>query len=142
MVDVLNINDVIDIPVGEISFSAVRSSGAGGQNVNKVATAIHLRFDSAASPTLPDYVKERLVGLGDRRITPNGVVIIKAQEHRTQERNRQAAMDRLRELILNVLVEKKPRKPTKPSKRSLQKRIDGKRRRGDLKQSRSNIPDD
>ena len=142
MVDVLNINDVIDIPVGEISFSAVRSSGAGGQNVNKVATAIHLRFDSAASPTLPDYVKERLVGLGDRRITPNGVVIIKAQEHRTQERNRQAAMDRLRELILTVLVEKKPRKPTKPSKRSLQKRIDGKRRRGDLKQSRSNIPDD
>ena len=92
MVDVLNINDVIDIPVGEISFSAVRSSGAGGQNVNKVATAIHLRFDSAASPTLPDYVKERLVGLGDRRITPNGVVIIKAQEHRTQERNRQALL--------------------------------------------------
>jgi ribosome-associated protein len=142
MVDVLNINDVIDIPVGELSFNAVRSSGAGGQNVNKVATAIHLRFDSAASPALPDYVKERLVALGDRRITPNGVVIIKAQEHRTQERNRQAAMDRLRELILTVLVEKKPRKPTKPSKRSLQKRIDGKRRRGDLKQSRSNIPDD
>jgi ribosome-associated protein len=142
MVDVLSINDVIDIPLGEISFSAVRSSGAGGQNVNKVATAIHLRFDSAASPTLPDYVKERLVALGDRRITPSGVVIIKAQEHRTQERNRQAAMDRLRELILAVLVEKKPRKPTKPSKRSLQKRIDGKRRRGDLKQSRSNIPDD
>jgi ribosome-associated protein len=142
MVDVLNINDVIDIPLGEIGFSAVRSSGAGGQNVNKVATAIHLRFDSAASPALPDYVKERLVALGDRRITPSGVVIIKAQEHRTQERNRQAAMDRLRELILTAMVEKKPRKPTKPSKRSLQKRIDGKRRRGDLKQSRSNIPDD
>jgi ribosome-associated protein len=142
MVDVLKINDVIDIPVDEINFSAVRSSGAGGQNVNKVATAIHLRFDSAASPTLPDYVKERLVALGDRRITPNGVVIIKAREHRTQERNRQAAMERLRELILTVLVEKKRRRPTKPSRRSLQKRIDGKRRRGDLKQSRSNIPDD
>jgi ribosome-associated protein len=142
MVGVLNINDVIDIPVSEINFSAVRSSGAGGQNVNKVATAIHLRFDSGASPSLPDYVKQRLMALDDRRITPSGVVIIKAQEHRTQERNRQAAMDRLRELVLTVLIEKKPRKPTKPSKRSLQKRIDNKRRRGELKQSRSNIRDD
>jgi ribosome-associated protein len=142
MVDVLSITDAIEIPMSELQFSAVRSSGAGGQNVNKVATAIHLRFDSSTSPSLPDYVRDRLLSLDDRRITSSGLIVIKAQEHRTQERNRRAACERLRELILIVLAEKKPRKPTQPSKRSLQKRVDGKRRRGGLKQSRSSIPDD
>jgi len=142
VVDVLTISEEIEIPISELQLSAVRASGAGGQNVNKVATAIHLRFASANSASLPDYVKTRLLELDDRRITPDGVVVIKAQEHRTQERNRRAAIERLRELVLSVLVEKKPRKPTRPPKRELQKRMDDKRRRGDLKQSRGRIEDD
>jgi ribosome-associated protein len=142
MSDDVIISDEITIPITEIEFSAVRAQGAGGQNVNKVASAIHLRFDVRNSCSLPDRIKSKLLALGDKRITANGVLVIKAQEHRTQERNRRAAIQRLTELIQLVLVEKKPRKKTLPTKRAKQKRIDNKRRQGQLKQSRSKVRDD
>ena len=142
MPDDVIISDEITISINEIEFSAVRAQGAGGQNVNKVASAIHLRFDARKSCSLPDAIKLKLLALGDKRITADGVLVIKAQEHRTQERNRRAAIQRLTELIQSVLVEKKPRKKKLPSKRAKKKRIDNKRRQGQLKQSRSRVRDD
>ena len=119
----------------EVEVTAVRSQGAGGQNVNKVASAIHLRFDVSAS-SLPADVKDRLLALGDRRISADGVVVIKAQSHRTQERNREAAMARLQALVDSVADPPEPRVPTRPTRASKLRRIEEKVHRGRLKAAR------
>jgi ribosome-associated protein len=142
MTDDVIISSNIVIPASELDLHAVRSRGAGGQNVNKVASAIHLRFDIRQSAALPERIKARLLALGDRRITADGVLVIKSQEHRTRERNRRAAMDRLCELVQSVLTEPRTRKKTEPSQRARQERIESKRRRGELKKTRGRIPDD
>ncbi len=134
----LEITPTISIPDEEIEISAVRAQGAGGQNVNKVSSAIHLRFDSQAS-SLPPHYKERLLALKDRRITRDGVVIIKAQRYRTQEKNRDDALQRLQSLLRSVTVTKKKRIPTKPTRASQQRRLDSKTRHGERKRTRKKI---
>lgn len=134
----MRISDQITIPDEEIELVGVRSQGAGGQNVNKVSSAIHLRFDIAAS-SLPEALKGRLLSLKDRRISGDGVVVIKAQRYRTQDKNREDALERLRQLCAAASHEPKPRRPTRPTKGSQQRRLDSKSRRGAIKALRKSV---
>jgi len=136
MKDAVTINDRISVPLAEIEFKAVRSQGPGGQNVNKVATAIQLRFDAAASPSLPEDVRQRLLQTPDSRITPDGTVVIKAQRARTQERNREDALKRLVALIAQAAVAPTKRRATRPKPSAIRERLADKRRRSEKKSSR------
>jgi ribosome-associated protein len=134
----LTISSRLTIPHYEIEFNAIRAQGNGGQNVNKVSSAIHLRFDIKRS-CLPDFYKEKILAYGDKRITADGVIIIKAQSFRDQERNKEDALIRLKELILAATKVEKARRATKPTRSSQRKRVDKKTKHGQTKKNRGKV---
>ncbi|MEH6499733.1 MAG: alternative ribosome rescue aminoacyl-tRNA hydrolase ArfB [Pseudoalteromonas distincta] len=134
----IKLSNNVELGDWEVEISAIRSQGAGGQNVNKVSSAIHLRFDINTS-SLPPFYKERLLALSDQRISKDGVIIIKAQSYRTQEANREDAIKRLQELINGAVVVQKRRRPTKPTKGSQTRRMDSKTKRGQSKSLRGRV---
>lgn len=136
----VTISSRLSLPDDEVELKAIRSQGPGGQNVNKVSSAIHLRFDISAS-SLPDNVKSALKSLRDARINQDGIVVIKAQQFRTQEKNREDAVKRLVDLITKATKKQKARKPTKPTRAARKKRMDSKNKRGKIKTLRGKVKD-